>query len=56
MEIKKLWYDDNGDMIVETSEGKFLKFTNPVVTNVSLGGKPLPAENPVITINFRDDK
>lgn len=58
MEIKNLWYDDNGDMIVETSEDKVLKFSNPVVTNVNLGGRPLPSENPEITIkiNFRDDK
>ena len=52
MEIKNLWYDDNGDMIVETSEGKVLKFINPVVTDVNLGGEPLSAENPEITIKF----
>ena len=61
LNVKELFYDENGDLIVITKENKIFKFINPYLESIGLG-KGEPVDNNSVTIEFknfiinRDDK
>lgn len=52
LNIKGFHYDDNNDLIVITEDDRVLKFTNPRIESVNLGGRPLTEEEKINGVKF----